>query len=294
VSQRRVCALCGDAKLKQLFDKDGYRICRCGSCGLLQVGTVLGRNDLEEIYGEEYFSSDVFHDYLGQRRVRVESGTTAAATLARLVPRGRLLDVGCAAGFFLEAAARHYDVTGIELSPFASEYARSELGLRVLTGDVTDGELEGEKFDVVTLWNTIEHMANPLGALRAIAQLARPGAVLVISTGDASGPLARRDLLNWNLMSPPYHLSFFSPETIDLLLAKTGFLLRRIVYDGVVATAGPLASAPGRQLAAVAGFGNVMTVYALRTTAASTTTSRIRRLAARHRPLRFVVDPTSV
>ena len=60
---------------------------------------------------------------------------------------------------------------------------------------------------MVTAWNTIEHMADPLGAFTAIARIMRPGALLALSTGDVTGPLARFDLRNWNLMVPPYHLS---------------------------------------------------------------------------------------
>jgi SAM-dependent methyltransferase len=271
-----------------LFDKDGYVICRCSSCGLVQVGASLSRNELERLYGEEYFSSEVFHDYVAERQVRVEAGRATARTLARLVPAGRLLDVGCAAGFFLEAASGYYDVTGVELSQFASSYARETLGLRVFTGDVTDGAVDGEQFDVATVWNTIEHMADPLAAFAAIARLMRPGAVLALSTGDVTGPLARFDLRNWNLMAPPYHLFFFSPKTIELLLAKAGFELRRLVYDGVVATSGPLASETGRMVARVAGLGNVMTVYAVRTSAPRARSSVVGRLAARYRPLRLV------
>lgn len=287
MSRRSECALCAGA-LEPLFDKDGYPICRCRSCGLVQVGAALSRDELEQIYGEEYFSSEVFHDYVAERDIRVEAGRAAVRTLAQLVPAGRLLDVGCAAGFFLEAASAHYEVTGVELSTFASSYARKTLGLRVFTGDVTEGMLDGEQFDVVTVWNTIEHMADPLGAFAAIARLMRPGALLALSTGDVTGPLARSGLRNWNLMAPPYHLFFFSPKTIDLLLARTGFVPRRLVYDGVVAARGPLASDAGRLAAAVAGVGNVMTVYAVRTAAARTAGSVVGRLAARYRPLRLV------
>ena len=195
--------------------------------------------------------------------------------------------MGCATGFFLQAASAFYEVKGVELSPFAAEYARKEFDLDVLVGDVTEVGPQVEPFDVVTLWNTVEHMADPLGALRAIASLARPGTLLALSTGDVSGPLARRDLFGWNLMSPPYHLFFFSPRTIDLLLAKTGFRLRRIVYDGVVATAGPFASPLGRRIATVLGLGNVMTVYASFAGAPLRVLFRAGRLAARYRPLRM-------
>ncbi len=86
-------------------------------------------------------------------------------------------------------------------------------------------------------------------------------------------------------MTPPYHLYFFSPRTLDMLLARTGFRLRRIVYDGVVADEGPLASVRGRQLATLLGLGNVMTIYASRDS--THTPSRAGRLLARYRPLRW-------
>jgi SAM-dependent methyltransferase len=288
---RDSCALCGTPEREHLFAKDGYPIARCRACGLVRVDVELERRQLKEIYNEDYFTKDeLFHGYVAERNLRLQSGARFAQTLARLVPRGRLLDVGCAAGFFLHAASRHYEVTGVELSPYASEYARREFGLRVLTGDVTEAGLEGELFDVVTLWNTIEHMAEPLIALHTIAALTRPGGLLVVSTGDVTGPLARRGLAEWNLMSPPYHLFFFSPRTIGRLLATVGFRLRRIVYDGVVAAGGPLASGAARRAATVAGLGNVMTVYASRERSAVPSPSRVRRLAARYRPLRLVLS----
>ena len=215
-TKRNSCALCGAVERTHLIDKDGYPIARCRSCGLVQVDVELGRDELEGIYGEDFFTEEeLFHDYVAQRGIRVESGAKLAEVLVGLVPGGKLLDVGSAAGFFLEAASRHYDVTGVEFSPFAAEYARGEFGHRVLTGDVTEVGLEGEQFDVVTMWATIEHMADPLAAVRAVASLTRPGGLFVLSTGDVTGPLARRDLHGWNLMLPPYHLFFFSPQTID-------------------------------------------------------------------------------
>lgn len=282
---RIVCALCGESRRTTLFEKNDYPIAKCGACGFVQVDVEPSRAELEELYGEAYFAGDVFHRYLAERDIRVESGAVHARTLAKIVPGGRLLDVGCAAGFFLEAAARHYDVAGVELSPFASDYARRELGLRVLTGDVTEGAFEGEQFDVVTLWNTIEHLVDPPRAVQAISSLTKPGALLVLSTGDVAGPLARRDLGGWNLMSPPHHLFFFSPRTLDLMLARAGFRLRRIVYDGVVAERGPLASSAARQVAVVLGIGNVMTAYARRMSESPRPSSARELLTARYRPL---------
>ena len=284
--------MCGSPERVRLFEKDGYPIARCVRCGLIQMDVELAREELEAIYDERYFTEEeLLQDYLAQREVRMQSGARAADVLARMVPKGRLLEVGSAAGFFLQPASRHYEVTGVEISPFASEYARTTFGVRVLTGDITEVGLEGEQFDAVAMWNTIEHLSDPLGALRQVATLSRPGTLLALSTGDVRGPLARRGLRDWNLMDPPYHVFFFSPRTIDLLLAKAGFRLRRIVYDGVVATRGRLASPFGRALGTLLGVGNVMTVYALRSDSPSPT-SGPRRLVARYRPLARVASGT--
>lgn len=279
------CGLCGGTSLERLFEKDGYTIARCRDCQLIQVAPRPTENELLELYDEDYYASDVFHDYLGEREARIESGSRAAGALARIVPGGKLLDVGCAAGFFLHAASEHYDVTGVELSAFAADYARNEFGLRVLTGEIQSVPLQGERFDVITMWNTVEHLGDPLGSLKSVATLARPGSLLVISTGDAESRLARRGLSRWNLMTPPHHLFFFTRPTIDDLLARTGFRLRRFVYDGIFAEEGPLATPRARQAAALAGLGNVMTVYAVRDEAVSADGSRARRFAARWRPL---------
>jgi SAM-dependent methyltransferase len=286
---RTACALCGAIDRTRLFEKDGYPIARCRACGLVQVDTELDRAELEEIYGEDYFTKEqLLYDYVSDRDARLESGATVARALARVRPGGRLLDVGCAAGFFLAPAARHYDVTGVEISPFASQYAREEFGLRVHTGDVTEVDFDGTRFDVVTVWNTIEHVADPLATVRAIADVTRPGGLLAMSTGSVTGPLARRDLPGWNLMAPPYHLFYFSPATINILLAKAGFRLQRIVHDGIVATGGLLGSDLGRRAAALLGAGNVMTVYATREDPPPRP-SRLGRAVARYLPLRFTV-----
>ena len=283
-TKRNSCALCGAPERRHLLDKDGYPIARCRSCGLVQVDVELGRDELEAIYGEDFFTEEeLFYDYGAQRDLRLESGASLAGVLAGLVPGGRLLDVGSAAGFFIEAASRHYEVTGVEFSPFAADFARREFGHRVLTGDVTEVGLDGEQFDVVTMWATVEHMADPLAAVKTVASLTRPDGLFVLSTGDVTSPLARMDLRAWNLMLPPYHLFFFSPKTIDLLLRTAGFRLRRITYDGVVADGGPLAGHAARHAATALGLGNVMTVYASRGPAPRS--SALGRLAARYRPL---------
>jgi len=280
--------LCGEIGRQRLFAKNGYPIAKCSRCQLIYVDRTLGKTELARVYGSDYFTGDVFRNYLAEREERLEGARGMASVLARVQSGGRLLDIGCAAGFFLEAASRFYDVTGVELSEFAARHARNEFGHRVVTGDITELDFGDELFDVVTLWNTVEHLADPLSTLRKTATLSRPGALLVLTTGNVAGPLARRDLSGWNLMHPPEHLFYFSPRTIERLLARSGFELRRIVFDGLIGEGGIARSGLVQRVASVLGLGNVMTVYARRAHDPAGLPNLQQRWLGRLRPIRAV------
>jgi len=228
------------------------------------VDAVVDRAALDRIYGRDYYEGEVFADYLGESEARLASGRSRAAWLASQMPGGRLLDLGCAAGFFLLGASEHFDVTGVEVSEFASHHAREELGLRVYTGEIFDAPLDDAAFDAVTMWDVVEHLADPARVLAEVARVTRPGGLLVLTTGDVEGPLAHRDLERWDLMCPPAHLQFFSPRTLEMLLNGTGFQVERMLADGRVSTR-PRLSVPVVQRAlGTFGIGNVMTVLARR------------------------------
>jgi SAM-dependent methyltransferase len=261
---RRACPLCGAPERRPALVKHGWPVVRCASCALVYVDAQPDRNALERVYDEGYYTGEAYVDYVGERDERIASARTQAGRLARQHPGGRLLDVGCAAGFFLEAAGEHYEVTGVELSEWAARHARETFGHHVVTGDLFDGAFPNRHFDVVTMWDVIEHLADPVAALTEVARVIRPGGLLALSTGNVEGPLARHDLNGWGLMGPPWHLFYFSPKTIEHLLNATGFEVNRIYLDGRLATAGPLAHPKVQWVAAKVGVGDIMYVYARR------------------------------
>ncbi len=134
----------------------------------------------------------------------------------------------------------------------------------MLTGELAEAGLGDGEFDVVTMWDVIEHLRDPRAALAEVARVTRAGGLLVLTTGDVDGPLARRDLEHWDLMHPPGHLTFFSQRTLELLLNRSGFEVERIVADGRVSHRPALAGARAQAAAGVLGFGNVMTLHARR------------------------------
>ena len=130
------CNLCSTDDTKVLYLKDGFRISRCHQCGLVYVNPRPTRGQLQEIYGEEgYFANDPHlaaytKSELGGIQLQVIR--EVLRELANLSSKGRLLDVGCATGSFLGLAQREgWQVTGVEVSPFAANYARERLKAKV-------------------------------------------------------------------------------------------------------------------------------------------------------------------
>jgi 2-polyprenyl-3-methyl-5-hydroxy-6-metoxy-1,4-benzoquinol methylase len=135
----------------------------------------------------------------------------------------RLLDVGCAAGFLLdELRRRGWDVCGVELSTDLCHYARSQLGLDVFCGELSDAPWLPASFDVVTVIGTIEHVLDPDGLVAAACRLLVPGGLLVILTENLENPIARYWPSAWNGFMPPEHLYHFTPASLGQLLARHG------------------------------------------------------------------------
>ncbi len=135
-----------------------------------------------------------------------------------------LLDVGCYTGFFLDLARRRgWRVAGVEPSTWAADYAAKHLGLDVSNEPIERYE-SGRTFDVVTLWDVFEHLADPVAVLARLRALIRPGGLLAFTTHNLDAPLAR-------LLGSRYpflmemHTIHLNNRTRDLLLAKTGFTL---------------------------------------------------------------------
>ncbi|MBM2812897.1 MAG: methyltransferase domain protein, partial [Chloroflexi bacterium] len=223
--------LCGNTDPhRQLFDVS-RPIQQCDNCGLVYAEP--SDNAAHRDYTEAYYTQGAYADYLGDRRAIHKNAARTLTRLERLVDGRNLLDVGCATGFFLEAArARDWTVQGIEISDYASAYAREELQLPVWTGSILSPPDGLPRFDVVTLWDTIEHLDRPDLALRNIRRLLNAQGVLVLSTGDYGSILRRLTQGRWRLFADPTHNFFFDERTLRELLQRTGFELMEVSRRG--------------------------------------------------------------
>lgn len=224
------CPACGAPTAQQfLYAKNGCQILRCTQCGL-------GRADASGFNPESYYTADYFSgghddgyaDYLGAEPILRREFAGTVEFVRRFRPSGRLLDVGCAYGFFLQEARRFYEVSGIELAEDAAEHCR-RTGLRVLSGVADAANLAKlGAMDVIVLLDVIEHLPAPSETLSLCAQHLNPGGIMVITTGDFAALTARLAGSRWRLMTPPQHLWFFSPESIRRLAQSLGLVFEHI------------------------------------------------------------------
>ncbi|MDQ6606834.1 MAG: class I SAM-dependent methyltransferase [Actinomycetota bacterium] len=214
---------------------------RCWQCGLVYVGR--RHQDFTFVATDSPRSEALAGRVadLGIVRIEVEEAERALRLaaererLASLLPHaagGRLLDVGCALGSFLEVATSRFAVTGVEPDPGTSAQARAA-GLEVLTGAIDDilappGATGGEAgpgaagFDALTMFHVIEHLDSPQRALRQARSLLAPGGVLMIETPTVDCLWFRLTPRRWRQLIPD-HYYFFSRATLEALLRRCDF-----------------------------------------------------------------------
>jgi SAM-dependent methyltransferase len=199
-------------------------IARCRHCGHMQLEPMPPAPALAADYAAAE-STSFIAEAAGQRE-------TARRALERIErhasPPGSLLDLGCWLGFLLaEARSRGWRTTGVEPSAFASAYAREQLGLDVITGELMDAPRAPHSFDVITMGDVIEHLPDPGHALRKAHELLVPGGVLWLALPDAGSRVARAMGRRWWSVLPT-HVHYFTRGSLATLLGRHGFEVREL------------------------------------------------------------------
>jgi len=199
-------------------------LARCARCGFVTWPGELTVSP-GELYDERYFSEIDYPDYLGNEPALRRSMARHLAQISHFwTSRGRLLEIGCAYGFFLDEARRDFDdVVGVDVAAAIVARARSRFGIEAHAGEFLELPFDNGSFDVVCLWDTIEHLTRPDLFLDKACRLLRPGGRLFLTTGDISSRNARLRGVWWRQIHPPSHLHYFSRDSIARLLARTGF-----------------------------------------------------------------------
>jgi len=232
------CCLCGSWDAQELYPASERRnghgstdlyactstafgmcgpIVKCVRCGLVYQSPIPSGEEIIDAY-----DGVVDERYVEERSGRIETFGRDLAAVERHERGGKLLDVGCHLGLFLEVAReRGWDVTGVEPSHWSVEQARKG-GLDVRHGTLETVHFPDETFDVVTMWDVVEHLPDPLGELKRMHRILRPDGLLALSTMNVDALFPRLAGRRW----PWYmqmHLVYFSRRTLHNMLTKAGY-----------------------------------------------------------------------
>jgi 2-polyprenyl-3-methyl-5-hydroxy-6-metoxy-1,4-benzoquinol methylase len=231
ICESQACNQCGSRESQLLFVKQGYRLVACTRCALAYIDNP----PTAEALARHYSAAAGYHDALRDPQSRAYAEMAGVArqhlkVVTRSARGGRLLDVGCSTGLFLDEARNiGFDVCGIEFSAASAEFARNRFGVDVMTGAIADADFARESFDVVTMFDVIEHVPDPSADMSTAFNLLKPGGLFIVSTPDIDGLFPRASYTvahmidHWPHAEPPSHLFQFSKKTLAAMLRKTGF-----------------------------------------------------------------------
>lgn len=194
------------------------QVVKCKNCGLIYTNPRINNEILIKIYERV---EDQF--YINERKHKIITAQRNLSTIEKFVKKGRILDIGCHAGFFLDAARqRGWETYGVEPSITAAKYAAEKLGLNVFTGQLMQADFEHSFFDVVTMYQVLEHLPDPSTELTKINRILKNNGLVVIDVPNIASFWAKSLRTKWWFMKD-MHTYHFTPKTLTKMLEKTGF-----------------------------------------------------------------------
>jgi SAM-dependent methyltransferase len=244
----RNCPACLSDRHVLLFTKDEWRIRACRSCGTWFVGNPPSAEQLHTIYREGYFTERLAQHSDGDLQAvawqaAVGNARRRLSLIRRYAPKaGRLLDVGCGTGAFLSVAREAYRCCGVDVSAEAIAVVLSIPGVEAHVGDLRVLGLAADQFDVVTLFDVIEHVPEPAELLLEAQRLVAPGGIIVLTTGDNESLASRLSGRWWHLLTPPEHLTFFSRAGLRQMAGRCQLTVEHTSHQPVLANVGYMAT----------------------------------------------------
>lgn len=227
------CAICNSkspSNYDLLYELHDCDIVKCRTCGLVYVNALF--EEVKKVAGKVYASE--IYEQIGKtllRRFAVD-----IQRIESLSGKGRILDVGCGYGYFLTLAKEHgWDCSGVEINQELVNYLNTNKGLQVRCGTLGEQKFDANSFDVVTMFNLIEHLLYPAEALSEVYRILRKGGLLVIETPTEDGLFKKIAAFLYKLTSGRFktmargayqkggHHFGFSRQSIRTILEKHGF-----------------------------------------------------------------------
>lgn len=219
------CPICNNiSSLK--FKIAEFPILLCNACEHRFVGLTPGAGHVEKVYSDQYFfeGGAGYPDYTRQQDLLVRHGEYYAEKISKYMDAGSMIDIGAAAGFIMMGFKRRaWSVKGLEPNKTMVRYAREELGLNMVHGNL-ESFSDDEKYDLICLIQVIAHFYQLEDAFKNIDRMIKPEGRILVETWDSKSLTSRLFGKNWHEYSPPSTLHFFTRKSLDELLKRHGFV----------------------------------------------------------------------
>jgi SAM-dependent methyltransferase len=201
---------------------------KCKACGVGQTIPLPDFTELSQYYPPLYYptgsaSEKYYQNYIERfQKDKIKQIQAYHRT-------GKLLDIGCGVGHFIRTAlSQGYEAEGVEFSEVAADLGRERWNLRIVTGDFLDKQFVPESFDIITMWQVLEHLRKPREVLLKIHSILKSNGVLVIAVPNFASIQAKLFRSRWYHLDVPRHLFHYSPESLTNILDKCNFQIDNI------------------------------------------------------------------
>ncbi len=230
------CVICGnDSNHKTIFNEFGVNILKCKNCG-----HIFSSYEREQNYGGYYDEviRDEDHFWWDQAHKKMYNDFCRMFIKGK---SGKLLDVGCGLGYFVKkiSSLPNWEAIGYEISEPAANYAKNNLGLKnIFCGRVEDSGFPQKYFNIITLWDVIEHIPNPAPLLAYLGTILRDDGVLFIHTPNIQVQLPKAKIKKLlfgekegrHYLEAKDHINVYSAKTIEVLLKQVRFSKVKFIH----------------------------------------------------------------
>lgn len=233
----RRCPVCDEPPGEGLFVKDGFRHVRCPKCGLIYVSLILREDVLTRYWQEEAAWLTVLNS-APQHDLDVLKYQYGLDLVSWRLKGRRVLDIGSGPGTFVETARQNgWEATALELNEESSQKLKAA-GYKVIVKPLELTDMPAGSFDLVCLWEVLEHLANPRAVLAEAGRLLAPGGLFLILVPNVESLVTRLMHERSNTFGGHSHLNHFSRRTLAMLLEKAG--LKAVETETVITELGTI------------------------------------------------------
>ncbi len=236
-----VCKICNSDNIKTLYRINSITVLKCKTCGFIfqKISSKKwNRKKIKSIYN--CYTKRLEYTYLKYRQEYEKISQKKLHIIKRYKKNGKLLDIGCGWGYFLNLARKNgFKVEGIDISKYAVNYARKHFNIKIKNSSILETSYKKETFDVVTSWDFIEHIDNPQKFISIVFKILKENGIFCLETPNVNGLLFKLahiiyflsfDKIDFAIkeLFYPLHLIYFSTKTIKNLLNTGGFTIKKL------------------------------------------------------------------